>query len=74
MDPDRQGEVIWQTRVGLGGTMGGVQWGSAADRSNVYVAVSDIGRIMLTYSTFTDADPKRGGGIFALGLDTGSEW
>jgi polyvinyl alcohol dehydrogenase (cytochrome) len=71
IDPDRQGEVIWQTRVGLGGTMGGVQWGSAADRSNVYVALSDIGRIMLTYSTFTDADTKRGGGMFALKLETG---
>jgi polyvinyl alcohol dehydrogenase (cytochrome) len=71
VDPDRQGEVIWQTRVGLGGTMGGVQWGSAADQMNVYVALSDIGRIMLTYNQFTDADPKRGGGMFALRLDTG---
>jgi polyvinyl alcohol dehydrogenase (cytochrome) len=73
VDPDRQGEVIWQTRVGEGGTMGGVQWGSAADQSNVYVAVSDIGRIMLTYNTFTDADPKRGGGMFALRLDDGEK-
>jgi polyvinyl alcohol dehydrogenase (cytochrome) len=73
IDPDRQGEVIWQTRVGEGGTMGGVQWGSAADQSNVYVAVSDIGRIMLTYNTFTDADPKRGGGMFALRLDDGEK-
>jgi polyvinyl alcohol dehydrogenase (cytochrome) len=73
LDPDRQGEVLWQVRVGQGGTGGGVQWGSAADRSNVYVAVSDIGRIMLTYTSFTDADPKRGGGIFALRLDTGEQ-
>ncbi len=73
IDPDKQGDVIWQVRVGQGGTMGGVQWGSAADRSNIYVAVSDIGRIMLNYSTFTDADPKRGGGMFALRLDTGEK-
>jgi len=71
VDPDNQGEVLWQTRVGKGGTMGGVQWGSAADQNNVYVAVSDIGRIMLTYSTSTDADPKKGGGMFALRLDNG---
>jgi polyvinyl alcohol dehydrogenase (cytochrome) len=71
VDPDRQGEIIWQTRVGEGGTMGGVQWGSATDGTNVYVALSDIGRIMLTYSQFTAADPKRGGGMFALKLDTG---
>ena len=73
VDPDRQGEVIWQTRVGLGGTMGGVQWGSAADQSNVYVAVSDIGRLMLAFSNFTDADPKRGGGMFALRLADGEK-
>ncbi len=73
IDPDRQGEVIWQTRVGQGGTMGGVQWGAATDGKNVYVANSDIGRVMLTFSTFTDADPKRGGGMFALKLDTGEK-
>jgi polyvinyl alcohol dehydrogenase (cytochrome) len=73
VDPDRQGETIWQVRVGLGGTMGGVQWGSAADQSNVYVAVSDLGRIMLTYNQFTDADPKRGGGMFALRLEDGEK-
>jgi len=71
LDPDQQGEVLWQVRVGKGGTMGGVQWGSAADASNVYVAVSDIKRIMLTFSTLTDADPSQGGGMFALQLATG---
>ena len=71
IDPDRNGEVIWQMRVGQGGTMGGVQWGSATDGTNVYVALSDIGRIMLTFSSFTDADPNRGGGMFALSLENG---
>jgi polyvinyl alcohol dehydrogenase (cytochrome) len=37
------------------------------------VANSDIGRIMLTYSQFTDADSKRGGGMYALKLDTGEK-
>jgi polyvinyl alcohol dehydrogenase (cytochrome) len=71
LDPDKGGEVLWQTRVGRGGTMGGVQWGSAADQSNIYVALSDIGRIMLNYSNNTDADPKQGGGMFALRLEDG---
>jgi polyvinyl alcohol dehydrogenase (cytochrome) len=71
VDPDDGGRILWQTRVGQGGTMGGVQWGSAADATNVYVALSDIGRIMLTYSNSTDADPKRGGGMFALRLSDG---
>src|SRR5262249_25478133 len=56
LDPDQQGEVLWEARVGKGGTMGGVQWGSAVDANNMYVAVSDIKRIMLTYSTQTDTD------------------
>lgn len=72
LDPDRNGELLWQTRVGRGGTGGGVQWGSAADGANVYVALSDLGRIMLTYSASTDADPKQGGGMFALRLEDGA--
>jgi polyvinyl alcohol dehydrogenase (cytochrome) len=71
LDPDRDGAIVWQTRVGKGGTMGGVQWGSATDGTNVYVANSDIGRIMLNYSNSTDADPKQGGGMYALRLSDG---
>jgi polyvinyl alcohol dehydrogenase (cytochrome) len=72
VDPDRQGASLWETRVGEGGSMGGVQWGSAADGQNVYVALSDLGRVMLTYTQFTDADRTRGGGTFALRLADGS--
>ena len=71
VDPDGQGKRLWETRIGEGGSMGGVQWGSAADRDNVYVALSDLGRVMLTYSQFTDADRQRGGGMFALRLTDG---
>ena len=73
INPDQQGEVLWQTRVGKGGTMGGVQWGSATDGTNVYVANSDIKRIMLTFSTSTDADPNQGGGMYALRLSDGKQ-
>ncbi|HLG58594.1 MAG TPA: PQQ-binding-like beta-propeller repeat protein [Vicinamibacterales bacterium] len=71
LDPDRSGEILWQQRVGKGGINGGVQWGSAADRSNVYVALSDIGRIPVPNSQATDPDPEAGGGMFALSLETG---
>jgi len=71
LDPDQQGEVLWQVRVGQGGTQGGVQWGSATDGTNVYVSNSDIGRVVLPYANNTDADPKRGGGMFALRLSDG---
>lgn len=71
LDPDRQGAILWQVRVGKGGTMGGVQWGSASDGTNVYVANSDIKRIMLTYSNMTDTDATQGGGMYALKLENG---
>ena len=43
VDPDRRGQVLWQARIGKGGTVGGIEWGSASDGRNVYVALSDIG-------------------------------
>ena len=73
LDPDKNGEVVWQLRIGRGGTAGGVQWGSAVDRDNIYVALSDVKRVALTYSNMTDADPKEGGGMFALRLKDGSK-
>jgi polyvinyl alcohol dehydrogenase (cytochrome) len=73
VDPDNQGELLWSTRVGQGGTNGGVQWGSATDGSNVYVALADLGRVVVPYSLSTDVDPKRGGGMFALSLATGKQ-
>jgi polyvinyl alcohol dehydrogenase (cytochrome) len=35
------GQVIWATQVGPGGTMGGLQWGSAVDDQRIYVAVNN---------------------------------
>jgi len=48
-----------------------VQWGSAADQSNVYVALSDIVRTTIPNSQGSEPDPKAGGGMFALRLDNG---
>jgi polyvinyl alcohol dehydrogenase (cytochrome) len=73
VDPDRNGAILWQTRVGKGGINGGVQWGSAADQSNVYVALSDIGRFNIPNSPATEPDPNVGGGLFALRLDSGEQ-
>ena len=73
IDPDRKGEVLWQTRVGKGGINGGVQWGSAADQSNVYVALSDLGRTAVPNSQATLPDPAAGGGMFAIRLDNGQQ-
>jgi polyvinyl alcohol dehydrogenase (cytochrome) len=71
LDPDREGSILWQQRIGKGGSMGGVQWGSAADRESVYVALSDVVRIPVPYAWATEADPTVGGGMFALRLADG---
>ena len=42
LDPDNGGKMFWQQRVGKGSELGGIEWGSAADLANVYVAVSDV--------------------------------
>jgi polyvinyl alcohol dehydrogenase (cytochrome) len=72
LDPDREGAVVWQQRVGLGGSMGGVQWGSATDGERLYVSISDVRRIPVAHSWATEADPEIGGGLIALDLDDGS--
>jgi polyvinyl alcohol dehydrogenase (cytochrome) len=42
-DPDENGKVLWQTKVGNGGALGGIEWGFAADAENVYIPVADPG-------------------------------
>jgi polyvinyl alcohol dehydrogenase (cytochrome) len=79
IDPDRKGEILWQTRVGQGGALGGSQWGSAADREDMYVAVSDlkITGVVLDKTApegyRLTIDPQQGGGLFALKLSTGEK-
>jgi polyvinyl alcohol dehydrogenase (cytochrome) len=42
LDPDQKGKIVWQTKLGAGSVMGGVQWGPGADGENAYVAISDV--------------------------------
>jgi polyvinyl alcohol dehydrogenase (cytochrome) len=35
LDPAKQGEIVWQARVGKGSTNGGVQWGMATDGQRI---------------------------------------
>jgi polyvinyl alcohol dehydrogenase (cytochrome) len=76
LDPDRKGQILWQTRAGRGSALGGSQWGSAADAQKVYVAISDIGLApvidpKLPQGFRLNLDPKNGGGLHALDLKTG---
>ncbi|MBR0874241.1 PQQ-binding-like beta-propeller repeat protein [Bradyrhizobium tropiciagri] len=68
LDPDHEGKILWQTRVGTGGPLGGSEWGSAADRDRIYVAISDV-RFMNDGTRRLNA--AAGGGLFALDLATG---
>jgi polyvinyl alcohol dehydrogenase (cytochrome) len=73
LDPDKEGSIIWAYRVGKGSPLGGIQWGSASDGRNMYVANSDIS---FTKPSFERGerrvlDPGPGGGLFAISIATG---
>jgi polyvinyl alcohol dehydrogenase (cytochrome) len=40
LDPD-DGTVVWSTQVGPGGSLGGLEWGSAIDGTRIYAAVAN---------------------------------
>ena len=61
VDPAHHGKLLWKTRIGHGGPLGGIEWGGAADNRYAYFPLSDY-----------DFDkPIGGGGLFALNLRTG---
>ncbi len=70
-DPDRNGAVVWQTRIGQGGINGGIEWGMASDGEHVYAGVSDA--VLVRTSTARSLDPKAGGGLFALRIADGRQ-
>lgn len=76
IDPDSGGRVLWQTRAGSGGLLGGSQWGSAADDQRMYVAISDVVLHSVTDPKAPGGhrivpDPKIGGGLHAIDLKSG---
>jgi polyvinyl alcohol dehydrogenase (cytochrome) len=71
LDPDDRGKTVWQTRIGHGGPLGGVEWGPATDSTTAYVALSDFG--MTGGPEGILPDPKAGGGLFALRLTDGQQ-
>lgn len=71
LDPDKNGEILWQNRIGHGGPLGGVQWGPAVEDETAYVALSDFG--MTGGAEGLSPDPKSGGGLFAIRLSDGHQ-
>jgi polyvinyl alcohol dehydrogenase (cytochrome) len=41
MDLANQGKILWRTKVGRGGAMGGIEWGGASDGKRIYASVAD---------------------------------
>jgi polyvinyl alcohol dehydrogenase (cytochrome) len=60
-DPDQDGKIVWQTRIGKGSTLGGILWGIAGHQGVAYVPLSDIDR----------QKPDAGGGMFAIDAASG---
>jgi polyvinyl alcohol dehydrogenase (cytochrome) len=60
LDPDANGAVLWQIRLGRGGEVGGIEWGFATDGRNAYVPVTDM-----------DADMKSDGSLTAVDIRSG---
>jgi polyvinyl alcohol dehydrogenase (cytochrome) len=78
LDPADRGRILWQTRVGAGGTNGGVQWGMASDGRLAFAAVSDVGRQaggIGGQAALGNAplDPAQGGGLTALNVLDGTK-
>ena len=62
LDPDANGAVVWESKIGRGGALGGIEFGGAATESQVYFPLSDWA-----------PDPKIGGGLVALDIATGKK-
>ena len=63
LDPERRGKLLWKSRLGRGGPLGGIEWGGAADNRDAYFPLSD----------FDFENPLAGGGLFALDLRSGRQ-
>ncbi len=70
-DPDT-GNVVWSTQVGPGGTLGGLEWGSAVEGQRVFVAECNTAFAPVTFTVGPQAGRiVRGGFWSALDAATG---
>ncbi|MBD2757668.1 outer membrane protein assembly factor BamB family protein [Spirosoma validum] len=68
LSPD-DGNVIWQTRIGHGGALGGIHWGMATDGKLVYAANADN---KYGINPKVDSLIKPAPGLFAIDIMTGN--
>ncbi len=83
LDPDQDGKILWQTRIGQGGNEGGIEFGIGSDGQKIYAPLSDF-RFKIAMNGEAGArptiiglpatlDPNVGGGLFALDPATGKQ-
>ncbi len=63
LDPDQEGRTVWQKQLAKGGPLGGIEWGGAVMKYRAYYPLSD----------WRQSEPKTGGGLAAVRIDTGEE-
>ncbi|SOD97460.1 outer membrane protein assembly factor BamB family protein [Spirosoma fluviale] len=66
LDP-ATGSILWQTRIGKGGMLGGIHWGMASDGNYVYAANADNSLVLDP----RDPNRKASPGLYALDVNTG---
>jgi len=79
LDPDDNGKILWQKKVAKGGSLGGIQWGSAVSKNLLLVPISDLKIAPVSASTPGAQKGELGwfkfskssGGLVALDIQTG---
>lgn len=61
LDPDAKGKTVWNAKIGLGGALGGVEFGMATDGKTAFVGIADA----------VGNSPARSPGLYALDPATG---
>ncbi len=56
LDPDANGKVLWNVRVGRGGEAGGIEFGIASDGRNAYAPVVDMNSDLSSDGSLTAVD------------------
>ena len=68
LNPDN-GDILWSTQVGPGGSTGGIQWGTATDGRRIYTAISN--KDAKPYMLIPDGEEITWGAWSALDVSTG---
>jgi polyvinyl alcohol dehydrogenase (cytochrome) len=68
LDPDQRGQLLWSTRVGRGGALGGIHWGMSTDGKLAFAPLADFpALVVVEQQPFHPSSP----GVAALDVTTG---